>query len=418
MWERFSYYGMRAFLILYITASPTAHGLGLSDATAGRIYGLYTGSVWMAAIAGGLIADRLLGQYRSVLLGGILIALGHFTLAFPPLPFFYSGLALIVLGTGLLKPNVSTLVGGLYEKDDARRDAGFSLFFMGINLGATLGPLVAGYLAQNINWHLGFACAGFGMIFGLAQYVIGRRNLEPAIERLAASRAPTGPQTDQQTSSLGFTAVEWKRLAAVVVLFLFACIFFAAYEQAGSTLNLFADRYVRLSILGRTFPSSWFQSVPSAFVIALAPILAWLWVRLGKHEPSSPAKFVLGLVFIGLSFVVLIPGAFFAQSQNIRISPLWLVASYFLAEIGELSLSPIGLSVVTKLAPGRVVGLMMGVWFLSISVGDIIAGTVAGLFRTYPLAAIFSIVAAAAIAAALLLLILLKWIRGLMGGIR
>src|SRR5438067_2068689 len=188
MWERFSYYGMRAFLILYMTAPVAAGGLGFADARAASIYGTYTGSVWGAAILGGLVADRVLGQYRSVLVGGIIIAAGHFTLAFKALPFFYSGLALIVIGTGLLKPNVSTLVGSLYGPGDARRDAGFSIFYMGINLGAFVGPIVAGYLAQNVDWHLGFACAGVGMMFGLTQYVLGKERLRPALTKLAARR--------------------------------------------------------------------------------------------------------------------------------------------------------------------------------------------------------------------------------------
>jgi POT family proton-dependent oligopeptide transporter len=418
MWERFSYYGMRAFLILYMTAPAAAGGLAFTEKLAGRIYGLYTGSAWMAAIVGGLVADRLLGHFRSVLAGGILIALGHFTLAFPSLSFFYSGLALIVLGTGLLKPNVSILVGSLYGPEDQRRDAGFSLFFMGINLGATLGPLIAGYLAQKVNWHLGFACAGVGMAFGLVQYVAGRRHLQPAVEGSKPRTTESERPSEQRSTFFGFTPTEWKRLAAVVLLFLFACIFFGAYEQAGSTLNLFADRYVRLSVLGFRFPSSWFQSVPSAFVILLAPILAWLWMRLGPREPSSPAKFVLGLLFIGLSFLLLVPGASAAQGgEGLRISPLWLVGVYFLQELGELSLSPIGLSVVTKLAPRRVAGLMMGVWFLSIAVGDVIAGATAGFFRTIPLNTLFLIVGAVAIGAGFVLLILVRPIRRLMGGV-
>src|SRR5436190_11046049 len=211
MWERFSYYGMRAFLIYYMTASVAAGGLGFGDASAGNIYGLYTGSAWGASILGGIIADRWLGQYRSVLIGGIIIALGHFTLAFRPLPFFYAGLIFIVLGTGLLKPNVSTLVGALYAPGDSRRDAGFSLFYMGINLGALFGPLIAGYLAQEVDWHIGFACAGVGMTAGLIQYVVGRKHLAGATirQQKVASHAAANPVS-------GFTAAEWKRMGAIV----------------------------------------------------------------------------------------------------------------------------------------------------------------------------------------------------------
>jgi POT family proton-dependent oligopeptide transporter len=414
MWERFSYYGMRAFLILYMTAPITAGGLGFADVRAGRVYGLYTGSVWFSAILGGLIADIGLGQFRSVLLGGIIIAAGHFTLAFKALPFFYSGLALIVIGTGLLKPNVSTMVGSLYEPDDKRRDAGFSIFYMGINLGAFIGPLIAGYLAQRVDWHIGFASAGVGMVLGVTQYILGKERLRPAIDKLAVREKI---RVEAQASGGSFGG-EWRRIAAVVVFFIFASLFWAAYEQAGSTLNLFADRYTRLSVLGYSFPSSWFQSVPAAFVILLAPVMAWLWLRLGKHEPSSPAKFVMGLLFAGFSFLILVPAGMIAQSaSNSLVSPWWLVASYFVIEIGELALSPVGLSVVTKLAPGRIVGLMMGVWFLSVAVGDIIAGWTAGLFSTMPLPLLFGTVAGAMLVAAAILAALVRPIKRLMGGV-
>jgi POT family proton-dependent oligopeptide transporter len=378
---------------------------------------MYTGSVWLAAIGGGLVADWLLGQYRSVLLGGILITAGHFTLAFPPVPFFYAGLILIVLGTGMLKPNVSTLVGSLYAENDPRRDSGFSVFYMGINLGAALGPLVAGYLAQNVDWHVGFACAGVGMTAGLIQYVAGRKHLLSALQRLRPQEKPAA-QSTKASGSLGFTTTEWKRLASVVIFFMFASIFWAAYEQAGSTLNLFADRYTRLSVFGYEFPSSWFQSVPAVYVILLAPVFAWLWVKLGSKEPSSPAKFTLGLFLVGASFLLLVPASSYAQNgEGLRVSPWWLIAVYFLQVTGELCLSPVGLSVVTKLSPQRVVGMMMGVWFLSISLGSIIAGQLAGLFQTYPLPKLFGAVALTAIGASILLFLLIKPVRRLMGGV-
>src|SRR2546422_7148422 len=243
MWERFSYYGMRAFLILYLV-----HALGFDDPHAGSVYGTYTGSVWFAAIFGGIIADRWLGHYRSVLVGGIIIALGHFTLALHALPFFYAGLSCIVIGTGLLKPNVSTLVGSLYEQGDERRDAGFSIFYMGINLGSFLGPLIAGKLAQAVDWHLGFACAGVGMSLGLVQYVLGRRRLDPAIARLAAR--PTPVTAAGTAPDAAYTPEDLRRMIAVVVFFAFASLFWGAYVQAGVTLALFADRSVQLQQLG------------------------------------------------------------------------------------------------------------------------------------------------------------------------
>jgi proton-dependent oligopeptide transporter, POT family len=428
MWERFSYYGMRAFLILYMV-----HVLGFDDRRAGSLYGTYTASAWAAAIFGGIIADRWLGQYRSVLIGGIIIALGHFTLAFHPLPFFYTGLGLIVVGTGLLKPNVSGIVGSLYEPDDTRRDAGFSIFYMGINLGAALGPFIAGYIAQEIDWHLGFACAGVGMTFGIVQYIAGRKRLQPAVERLERQRreareaaqarklarrnAPSSSEANEPTFG-GFTKVEWKRLAAMAVFFVFAAVFWGAYEQAGSTLNLFGDRYTRTSILGFSFPSSWFLTVQAIFVIVLAPAFAWLWLRLGKYEPSTPAKFAIGLFFTGLSFVLLLIPAFHLQdSPAIRVSPFWLIGCYFIQELGELSLSPVGLSVFTKLSPVRIVGFMLGVWFLADSVGNKVAGFAAGFISSAPLPLLFGVVAAVCLGASLIAFLMIKPVRSLMGGV-
>jgi POT family proton-dependent oligopeptide transporter len=414
MWERFSYYGMRGFLILYMTKA-----LGFTDPHAGAVYGNYVGSVWLAAIFGGVIADRWLGHYRSVLLGGTIIALGHFTLALHALPFFYAGLSLIVVGTGLLKPNVSTLVGSLYEQGDERRDAGFSIFYMGINLGALLGPLVAGKLAEGVDWHLGFACAGVGMTLGLVQYVLGRRRLAPGIERLAARPKPAAvrPGLAPGVSHGGFTAEDWKRMTAVVVFFAFASLFWGAYEQAGSTLNLFADRYVHLELLGIKLYASWFVSVQAAFVILLSPAFAWLWVKLGPRQPSSPAKFALALLFVGLAFVLLMPAGAIAQG-GVRISPLWLVAVYFIEELGELCLSPVGLSVVTKLAPQQVVGLMMGVFFLSNALGNKLAGWSAGFISTTPLPTLFGVTAAVTLGAAAVMFLLIRPVQRLMGGVR
>jgi POT family proton-dependent oligopeptide transporter len=432
MWERFSYYGMRAFLILYMVAPAAQGGLGFADADAASIYGTYTGAAWGAAIFGGLVADRFLGQYRTVLVGGIIIALGHFVLAFKALPFFYTGLTFVALGTGLLKPNVSTLVGSLYEPGDRRRDAGFSIFYMGINLGALLGPLVAGYLAQRVNWHIGFSAAGIGMTAGLIQYAMGKRKLQAAVDRLsaqsrtaapvsAANVAAGAPQTAAINTTTGsgvsFTANEWARIGAIVVFFLFATLFWGAYEQAGSTLTLFADRYTELSLFGFEFPSSWFQTVQPACVILFAPLFAWLWLRLGSREPSSPAKFALGLVFVGLAFLLLVPAAAMAQDHGIRVSPWWLITAYAITELGELCISPVGLSLVTKLAPLRILGLMMGVWFLSNSAGNKLAGYAASFFSTMPLDTLFGTVAAITVAAGVVLAFMVKPIRRMMGGV-
>ena len=414
MWERFSYYGMRAFLMLYMVAPASAGGLGFADADAASIYGTYTGSVWGAAILGGIVADRFLGQYNSVLIGGSIIAIGHFALAFKALPFFYAGLALIVVGTGLLKPNASTLVGSLYEPGDARRDAGFSIFYMGINLGALFGPLIAGYLAQRVDWHLGFACAGVGMTAGLIQYVVGRKHLASATGRQKRDAAVAAASPTR-----GFTAADWKRMGAIVVFFLVAVIFWGAYEQAGSTLNLFADRFTRTELFGFSFPSSWFQSVQPVFVILLAPVFAWIWVRLGKHEPSVPAKLALGVLFMAISFAILVPAGSAAQSgAGIRVSPWWLIISYGISELGELCLYPVGLSAVTKLSPPRIVGLMMGVWLLSNAFGNKLAGWAAGFFSTMPLKDLFSEVAVILFVTSAIVFALVKPIKRLMEGVR
>jgi len=366
------------------------------------------------AIADGIVTDRWLGQYKSVLYGGIIIALGHFTLAFHPLPFFYAGLTLIVLGTGLLKPNASTLVGALYEPGDQRRDAGFSIFYMGINVGALIGPLIAGKLAEAVDWHLGFACAGVGMTLGLVFYVLGRTSLEPAIARLATRPAPNAAG---KVAPPPLTLADWKRILAVVVFFLFASLFWGAYEQAGSTLNLFADRYVHLEAFGIKLYASWFVSVQAAFVIILSPIFAWLWVRLGSRQPSSPAKFALALLFMGVAFLILMPAGAIAQG-GVKVSPLWLVGVYFIEELGEVCLYPVGLSVVTKLAPARIVGLMMGVFFLSNALGNKLAGWSAGFISTTPLPTLFGVTAAVCLAAGIVMAICVKPMQNLMGGVR
>lgn len=415
MWERFSYYGMRAFLILYMTAAVANGGLGFDDKHAASVYGNYVGAVWLTPIVGGLIADRLLGQYRSVLIGGAIIALGHFTLAFKTMSTFYAGLVLIVLGTGLLKPNVSTIVGSLYEDGDERRDAGFSVFYMGINLGAFFGPFVAGYLAQKVDWHLGFAAAGVGMVFGLVQYVLGKRRLEPGLARLAARPKPASVAGGAES---GFTADEWKRITVIFVLFVFASVFWGAYEQAGSTLNLFGDRYTNNTILGFSYPSSWYVSVQALFVIILSPAFAWLWFKLGPRQPSVPAKFALALLFAGIAFLLLVPAGGAAQSgAGIKVSPLWLVAAYFIEEWGELCLSPVGLSAVTKLAPKRIVSLMMGVFFLSNSLGNKLAGWTAGFFSSMPLSQLFGAVAGVCLVAAVIMFVLVRPVKRMMGGV-
>ena len=463
MWERFSYYGMRALLLLYMTAPLSAGGLGFDAAQGGAIYGLYTSMVYLATLPGGWIADRLIGPRRAVLYGGLVIAAGHFSMAASSLAMFYLGLFLIVIGTGLLKGNVSVIVGKLYAQGDNRRDAGFSIFYMGINLGAFIAPIVCGYLGQQINWHLGFAAAGIGMTFGVIQYVLGARNLgdagvtpapatpeqrsgwrrqaQIAAGALAALVLIVGvggytgavPVSATQIADVAgvlllvitvgffgwmYSSSEWtpeerKRLYVIGVLFLAASLFWSVFEQAGSTLNLFADRNTYNNFFGFDFPSSWFQSMNSMFLIIFAPIMAWLWIRMSArgNEPSSPMKFAWGLLFVGLGFVILIPPA---QASGTLASPIWLTATYFLHTIGELCLSPVGLSAMTILAPPRIGGLMMGIWFLATSVGNFIGGRVAGLYESFALPSLFGAVGGFAIAAGVILMIAAPAMRKLM----
>jgi proton-dependent oligopeptide transporter, POT family len=455
MWERFSYYGMRGILILFMTSTVAQGGLGLPVDQAGSIYGTYVAMVYMTTLVGGWLADRLLGFRRSVFWGGVLIMCGHLSLAVPGLTTFYLGLVLVVLGTGLLKGNISAIVGQLYEgDDDTRRDAGYSLYYMGINLGGAIGPIAVGLFAQHpwfkgvlrswglpveSAWHFGFALAAVGMFFGLVQYVLGQKRLPaksipPAggsdpvkvarAKRVVAlsaggtlvvllalwglTRAGTLTITPNGVglafdililaTVIGFfgwlflsgswTPAERKRLVVIFVLFLAASVFWAGFEQAGSTLTLFAQRNTRPSFLGMTFPASWFQSINSIFIIIFAPVFGWIWLRLGRHDPSRPTKFALGLFLSSLGYVAMFFAAK-AAANGALVSPMWLVVCYLMQTFGELCLSPVGMSAMSSLAPARVGGLMFGVWFLASSVGNKIAGRVGGLYESFSLPTIF-----------------------------
>jgi proton-dependent oligopeptide transporter, POT family len=411
MWERFSYYGMRALLMLYMVGSVQQPGLGFGERTAAQIYGIYTMAVYLAGMPGGFIADRWLGHYRAVLWGGIIIAAGHFSMAIPGLPFFYTGLGLIVIGTGLLKPNVSSMVGALYDKEDQRRDAGFSIFYMGINLGAFIAPLVTGWLGQKIDWHLGFGAAGVGMILGLIQYVAGKKYLRAVTEAKGDDNAVVAVHAP-------LTRADYARIAAAVILTLFALLFWAGFEQAGSSLTLFADRATRLTVLGFEYPSSLFQSVEPLFVILFSPVFAWMWIRMGRMEPSSPAKFTMGLVLLAFSFLLIVPAARMFEATAIRVSPAWLIGLYFLQAMGELALSPVGLSMVTKLSPARLVGFMMGVWFFATAMGNYVAGWAAGFLEDRPFSQVFFAAFASVGVAALILAVMVPAIKKLMGGVK
>jgi len=393
MWERFSYYGMRAILVLYMVAPAAQGGLGFDTKRAASVYGTYTMSVYLTALPGGLVADKWLGARLAVLLGGIVIACGHFTMVFQSTTFLYAGMTLIAIGTGLLKPNISAMVGGLYGENDPRRDSGFSLFYMGINVGAVLAPLVCGYFAQSegfraflassgfdpaASWHWGFGAAGVGMTLGLVVFLLQRERLRQA-ERRVEKGGGVVKEDEAAAAAQRLTRDDWKRVGAIFVFFLFTILFWGAYEQKGASLNLFALKLVRTEVFGFQFPSSWLQSLTPLYVIILAPLFSILWVRMGDRQPSSPAKFALGLLFIGLAYLLFMTPAAWMTAAG-KVSPLWLVGLYFLEVVGEMCLSPVGLSTVTKLSPAKLVGIMMGVWFLASSFGSKLAGYLSGFF--------------------------------------
>jgi POT family proton-dependent oligopeptide transporter len=430
--ERFSYYGMRALLVLFLTA-PVAHGgLGVDALTAGAIYGLYTSAAYLSSLPGGWIADRVLGQRRSVWYGGMLIALGNFMLAMGPAAVFYLGLVISALGTGMLKPNVSAIVGELYQgQSGTRRDAGFSIFYMGINGGATLAPIIAGTIGETLNYRWGFFTAGAAMLVGLIQYRLTSRFLgdagsEPvaatpaerrrsirwllgglALLAVAAASVLGGLVTlhaDQLADWFGdfmvvlavaffgsvllfggLDATEKRRVLVIIVFFLCGCLFWAGYEQAGSTFNFFARDLTDRSLFGAYFaahehPATWYQAINPIFIISLSPVFAWLWIALGRRnlDPSAPLKFGLGLAFLGAGFAVLMLAAQLILSNGGKVGPQWLLMTFLLHTTGELCLSPIGLSNVTKLAPRRFVSQMMGTWFLGTAIGNLAAGRIAG----------------------------------------
>jgi POT family proton-dependent oligopeptide transporter len=474
MWERLSYYGMRALLVLFMTDQVMNNGMGMTDKTATAIYGIYTAGVYLVALPGGWVADRLMGAQRAVFVGGIIIMSGHFVLAVPSVYAFFLGLLLVILGTGLLKPNVSAIVGELYQPGDPRRDGGFTIFYMGINLGAFLGPLICGYLGQSpqFGWHYGFAAAGVGMMFGVVQFWLTRRYLGEAgmhpattsdADQDAAKRRKgwfavsiamlavavtvglgfSGAiQFDpvriaQQTTALiiimalayfayvllfgGLDSVEKKRVIVIIFLFFGSAMFWSGFEQAGSSLNLFADRYTVLRIASFPLLSTWFQALNPAFIIIFAPMYAWMWVALAKRNlnPSTPMKFGLGLVILALGFLVMVGAANSVAAGN-QVFPTWLFFTYLFHTLGELALSPVGLSATTKLAPKRYVGQMMGIWFLGTALGNVVAGLIAGEFDAENVSTMpgqYMQVVLTTGGAGLIFLLFTKPIKKLMGGV-
>lgn len=422
LWERFSYYAMRAILVLYLTDTTMNGGLGWSTKDALDLYGIYTGLVYITPLIGGYLADNYLGQRRSILLGGALMAIGQFTLALPAdalglgsLHTFYLGLALLISGNGLFKPNISTMVGDLYNEGDNRRDGAFTIFYMGINLGALLAGVVSGSVTNSLGWKAGFVAAGIGMLMSLvmqisfAQSWLGDIGREPAAKRALANQKSTKKQP--------LTKEEVDRIKVILVMSLFTIVFWAGFEQAGGLMNIYTQQYTDRMIGSFEVPAAWFQSLNPFFIITLAPVLAVLWVKLGKREPNSPVKFAMAMFFLALGFLCMV-GAVLEQGGDttVKTSMLWLVGAFFFHTLGELCLSPIGLSLVTKLAPLRLASLMMGAWFGCNAIANYVAGYVGSHVGELGAMAIFSGIAASATVSGLILLLfsntLVRWMHG------
>lgn len=422
LWERFSYYAMRAILVLYLTDTTMNGGLGWSTKDALDLYGIYTGLVYITPLIGGYLADNYLGQRRSILLGGALMAIGQFTLALPAdalglgsLHTFYLGLALLISGNGLFKPNISTMVGDLYNEGDNRRDGAFTIFYMGINLGALLAGVVSGSVTNSFGWKAGFVAAGIGMLMSLvmqisfAQSWLGDIGREPAAKRALANQKSTKKQP--------LTKEEMDRIKVILVMSLFTIVFWAGFEQAGGLMNIYTQQYTDRMIGSFEVPAAWFQSLNPFFIITLAPVLAVLWVKLGKREPNSPVKFAMAMFFLALGFLCMV-GAVLEQGGDttVKTSMLWLVGAFFFHTLGELCLSPIGLSLVTKLAPLRLASLMMGAWFGCNAIANYVAGYVGSHVGELGAMAIFSGIAASATVSGLILLLfsntLVRWMHG------
>jgi proton-dependent oligopeptide transporter, POT family len=380
--ERFAYYGMRALLILYLIDTGSG-GMGWSQERASRLYGWFIGLTYLTPVAGGWLADRFLGTNRALLVGGAVLALGHLSIALGSSPSFYAGLVLVVVGTGFFKPNVHTMVGQLYRPGDPLRDSGFTLYYMGINLGAFFGPLVCAWLAARYGWSYGFAAAGGGMATGVAFYLWARN-----VWLSNVGRAPRAGPTARARSREKLTLAERRRIAAIGLITLFVVIFWLAFEQVGSSLNVFAahrtDRsvgeWLTWLVPNGEIPAAWFQSINPFFVLLLAPVVAGVWQRLGERAPTTPAKMALGLIFLGVAYIVMVAGA--AQSDHgSLVSPWALVLFYMIYTLGELCFLPVGISFVSQTAPVRLASMLMGIWLTANFVANLIGGYLAGMVQ-------------------------------------
>lgn len=464
-WERFSYYGMKAILVYYMYYELSRGGLGMQESMALAIMSIYGSLVYMSGIIGGWLADRMFGASKAVFYGGILIMLGHIALAIPgSMSLFFVSMVLIVLGTGLLKPNVSSMVGELYSEHDRRRDAGFSIFYMGINLGSFLAPLIVGTVGMDYNFHLGFGIAAVGMFLGLVIFLFTKNKnlglagtyvaspLSPAERKkvfrrigvvavllvvIVAITIPLGLLTFESliviVGILGIliptlyfifmyrsprtTSIERSRLIAYIPLFIAAIMFWAIQEQGSTILANYADKRTQLDFAGIHISPAWFQSLNPLFIIILAPVFAWLWIRLGKRQPTIPMKFAFGLLFAGLSFLVILLPAYFG-GEDALVNPLWLVLSYFIVVLGELCLSPVGLSATTKLAPGAFSAQTMSLWFLSSAAAQAINAQIVKFYSPATEMAYFGVIGGVALLLSILLFTFSPKIQGYMKGIQ
>ncbi len=463
-WERFSYYGMRAILIYYLYTEVTKGGLGFDQTTANSIMAVYGSLVYMSGIIGGWIADRLLGTANTVFYGGVLIMFGHILLSFPgSVPAFFISMFLIIIGTGLLKPNVSSVVGDLYSPEDTRRDSGFSIFYMGINLGGFLAPIIVGTVGQTYNYHLGFSLAAIGMLFGLLTYLATRKKslgsagrtvpnpLTPAERKMVFGRIGIGILViaaifgysiymgwmtielfTMIVSCLGIlipliyfivmfkssktTSDERSRLTAYIPLFVASMMFWAIQEQGANILATYADKRTHLEFLGVQLHSSWFQSLNPLFIVVLAPVFAWIWMRLGNRQPSTPTKFSLGLILAGLSFVVMIFPAYINGTESLA-NPMWLVLSFLIVVLGELCLSPVGLSATSKLAPAAFSAQTMSLWFLSNASAQAINAQIVRFYSADTEIAYFGVIGGVSILLGIILMLLSPKIQKFMKGV-
>ncbi|WP_187478257.1 peptide MFS transporter [Amniculibacterium sp. G2-70] len=442
MWERFSYYGMRAILILYLTKKLMEGGLGMDESKAMLLYGYFTGLVYFTPLIGGWLADKFLGKRLSITIGGITMMIGQFVLfGMNNMTGLYIGLLLLIIGNGFFKPNISTLVGGLYKDGDSRRDSAFSIFYMGINLGALIAPFVIGYFTDNLfkttnadgtvafGYRYGFLAAGVGMLLGqiifntFAQKYLGDLGKKPvgiAHDEEVEANKSVNPDTGEVLTQ----AQEKQRISVIFILFLFAVFFWAGFEQAGSSLSLYTDKFINRNVFGFEIPTSWFQSVNPIFIVTLAPLFAMFWSSKLGSKLSTPVKMGVGMVILGIGFWFML-GAVAERNANGNIDDIankagimWLIMTYLLHTIGELCLSPVGLSVVTKLSPPKLASILMAVWMLSSSVANFIGGFVASVVETMGAGQVFTYISGFVIVCGLLLILLNKFISKMMHGVR